>query len=84
MWRSELTPTESSYGALVYTVIALQAFYVAVVAFMALYTFVRFRAGLLSRVRRATFDNTMLMWHYTVAQGLAALILVHAFPRFLP
>jgi cytochrome c oxidase subunit I+III len=31
-------------------------------------------------VRRQTFDNTMLMWHYTVAQGLVALVIVQFFP----
>jgi cytochrome c oxidase subunit I+III len=48
---------------------------------MALYTLARRRAGLLDGERRATLDCTMLLWHYTVAQGIGALILVHGFPR---
>jgi len=76
-----LDPTESSYGALVYAFIALQGFYVAAVAVMALYTVARRAAGLLDRERRATLDCTMLLWHYTVAQGLGAIVIVHAFPR---
>jgi cytochrome c oxidase subunit I+III len=76
-----LTPSESSYGAAVYTVLGLQAFYVVVVVFMALYTVARGLAGLLDRERRVTFENTMLFWHYTAAQGIVALVLVHVFPR---
>jgi cytochrome c oxidase subunit I+III len=35
---------------------------------------------LIDNVRRNTFDNTRLMWHYTVAQGLIALAVMHS-PR---
>ena len=84
LWESGLSPVESGYGALVYTFVVLQGFYVVVIAFMAVYTIARERAGLLDRARRVTFDNTMLLWHYTVVQGLAALLLVHGFPRLVP
>jgi cytochrome c oxidase subunit I+III len=40
--------------------------------------------GRLHARRRATFDNTMLFWHYTVGQGLASLALVHGAARWLP
>jgi len=53
------------------------------VAIMGLYTFARSACGLINRERRATFDNTMLFWHYTVIQGLIALAVVHLSPRFL-
>jgi heme/copper-type cytochrome/quinol oxidase subunit 3 len=78
-----LAPTGSSYGALVYGFLALQGFYVAAVATMALYTLARRAAGLLDGERRATFDNTMLLWHYTVAQSLGGLLIVHGFPRWI-
>ena len=39
--------------------------------------------GLLGPERRVTFENTMLFWYYTVAQGLIALALVHSFPRLV-
>ena len=48
---------------------------------MGLYTIARWLAGKLDSVRRATFDNTMLFWHYTVGQGLVGLLVVHGFPR---
>jgi cytochrome c oxidase subunit I+III len=76
-----LEPTASSYGALVYSFLCLEGFYVAAVATMALYTVARRAAGLLDRERRATLDCTMLLWHYTVAQGIGALVIVHGFPR---
>jgi cytochrome c oxidase subunit I+III len=78
-----LEPTASSYGALVYGFLSLQGFYVAALVTMALYTLARHGAGLLDRARRATFDNAMLLWHYTVAQSLGGLLVVHGFPRWI-
>ncbi|MGD9762358.1 MAG: cytochrome c oxidase subunit I [Candidatus Binatia bacterium] len=83
-WQTGLRPTDSSYGAVVYTVIALQAAYVATAILMALYTLARSLFGLLDRRRTVTFENTMLFWHYTVGQGLVGLALTHAIPRVLP
>lgn len=77
--QGTLRPTDSSYGAVVYMVSTLQAIYVAFVAFMGLYTVARSAAGLLSDRRRQTFDNTRLLWLYTVVQGLLGLALVHGF-----
>jgi cytochrome c oxidase subunit I+III len=81
--ESGLSPATTSYGALVYTAECLQAFLVAVVTLMGLYTLARSFAGRLGPERRATFDNTRLLWHYTVVQGLAVLALVHLAPRAL-
>jgi cytochrome c oxidase subunit I+III len=78
-----LAPTASSYGALVYTASGLQGFLVAALVIMALFALARSFGGRLGPERRATFDNTRLLWHYTVAQGLAALALVHGMPRVL-
>ena len=76
-----LRPSHSAYGAAVYMVVALQGFFVAIAACMGLYTATRSACGLLSSRRRQTFDNTMLFCHYTVAQGLLGLALVHGFAR---
>jgi cytochrome c oxidase subunit I+III len=62
---------------------ALQGFFVAVAVAMALYTLARSCCGLLDAHRRVTFDNAMLFWHYTVAQGIAGLALVHGVARML-
>lgn len=79
---SGLKGAESAYGAIVYTIIAYQAFHVAVVLVMGLYTLARSAFGLVGSQRRVTFDNTMLFWHYTCAQGVLAQVLLHLFPRF--
>jgi len=80
-WRTGLSPEAHAYGASVYAIIALQAFFVVTTVIMGLYTIARWLAGKLDSVRRATFDNTMLFWHYTTAQGLVGLIVVYGAPH---
>jgi len=80
-WQSGLNPTAHSYGAVVYAFSALQGQYIGAVAIMGGYTVARAVSGRLDGVRRSTFDNTMLLWHYTVAQALVGLLVVHGFPR---
>jgi cytochrome c oxidase subunit I+III len=80
-WRTGLKPDASAYGAAVYCIVALQAFFVGTASIMAVYTVARWLAGKLDRVRRATFDNTMLFWYYTTAQGLVGLLVTYGFPR---
>jgi cytochrome c oxidase subunit I+III len=82
-WRTGLKPDASAYGAVVYCIISLQGFFVATVLLMGAYTIARRLAGKLDRVRRATFDNTMLFWHYTSAQGVFGLLLTYGFPRLV-
>ena len=82
-WWTGLRPSERSYAAIVYTLLAWQGLHVATLAVMALYTVARSWCGLLSAVRRVTFDNTMLFWHYMVGQALATLALIHFFPRLV-
>jgi cytochrome c oxidase subunit I+III len=82
-WQSGLRPAASSYGAVVYTITGLQGFYVAVLGLMALFVLARSLAGRLDGVWRASFDNTLLLWHFTTAQGAIGLILVALFPRAL-
>jgi cytochrome c oxidase subunit I+III len=81
--QSGLEPTQSSYGAVVYMVAALQSQYVLVLTIVAGYVLARSWRGMLGRTRRVTFDNAMLLWHYAVAQGMVGLLLVHAFPRIV-
>ena len=82
-WQTGLRPAANSYGAVVYTFIALQGFFVAVMTIMGLYTLARSLCGMLNGTRRATFDNTMLLWHYTTMQGLVALATSTFFPRLV-
>ena len=82
-WQGGLRPQDSGYGASVYTLVGLQGFFVIVIVFMGLYTVARSLAGLLHAERRVTFENTMLFWYYTIAQGLIAIALLHSFPRLI-
>jgi heme/copper-type cytochrome/quinol oxidase subunit 3 len=79
----ELDPSGSSYGATVQTVVALGATCALVVTVFALFALARRLAGLLDRERRNVLDNTRLLWHYTVAQSLVSLALIHGFPRWV-
>jgi cytochrome c oxidase subunit I+III len=82
-WQAGLRPTDSGYAAVVYTFSVLQGQFVAVLLVMCFYVLARSACGLLDAGRRASFDNTMLLWHYTVVQGLAGIAVVHGFPRLL-
>ena len=83
LWHSGLRPQPHAYGAVVYTMMAHQALHAVMLAVMAGYTLARSVSKLLDSVRRATFDNTMLLWYYTVAQGLIVLAMAHVFPRLV-
>jgi heme/copper-type cytochrome/quinol oxidase subunit 3 len=78
-----LSPRESAYGAIVYAVLSIDGFFAVVVITMALFAVARRFAGRLDRNRRVTFDNARIFWHYTVAQALAGLAMVHGFPRLV-
>lgn len=79
--QAGVAPTESAYGASVYMLLSVQAFFAAIMTLMGGYTIARSIAGMLHSERRVTYENTMLFWHYTVAQGLIMLALIHGFPR---
>jgi cytochrome c oxidase subunit I+III len=75
------SPAGSSHGAMISAIVRFQSLFVAIVAVMAGFTLAKSWAGLLDSVRRATFDNTMLLWRYTVVQGTIALAILYLFPR---
>jgi cytochrome c oxidase subunit I+III len=76
-----LRPTDSAYGAVVYAFIALQLCYVVTAAIMGWFLLARGLTRRLDRTRRQTYDNTLLVWHYTVAQGIVAIAVIQLFPR---
>jgi heme/copper-type cytochrome/quinol oxidase subunit 3 len=80
-WR--LSPTETVYGAIVHLLVGLAGFYGLVIFAMALFVVARAAKGLVDPVRRVTFDNARLFWHYAVGQTLVGLALVHGFPRLV-
>src|SRR5690606_7337136 len=80
-WMTGLRPQESAYAAAVYALSGLQGLLTCVCVYMSLFAVIRSAAGRLSAIHRACYDSTMLMGHYTVAQGLLILGMVHGFPR---
>ena len=60
--------------------LSVDAFYAVCAITLALFALARHAKGLLDGGRRVNFDNAKLLWHYTVAQTLAGLALVHMFP----
>jgi cytochrome c oxidase subunit I+III len=81
--ETELVPTASAYGAAVYVISANQGVHVGALMIMAGFVMARAWTGRLSWERRASYDNTMLLWAYTACQGLVGLAVLHLFPRFL-
>jgi cytochrome c oxidase subunit I+III len=81
--HGDVAPSQTAYGALVCTFLAFDGFFIASTLVLALFVLARQAAGRLDRVRRVSFDNARLFWHYTVAQALVGIALVHGFPRLL-
>jgi cytochrome c oxidase subunit I+III len=80
-WSVGLRPDADAHAAMVFMASFLQLQLVLALAVMAAFAIARRFAGMLNRRRRVVFDNLALLWHYTVAQGLLGLLLVHGFPR---
>ena len=78
-----VSPAASAYGAVVYLVLSMEGFFGVIVIVMALFALARQLAGRLDSVRRVTFDNARLYWHYTVVQSLLGLLVLHGFPRWV-
>ncbi len=78
-----LSPSESAYSALVALVVSVGGFFAVVALAMASFVIARALARKVDAVRRVSFDNARLFWHYTVAQGVVGVALVHGFPRLV-
>ena len=79
----DVSPSETAYGAIVYFIVGLAGFYGVVLAILALFVGARAWKGMVDPVRRVTFDNARLLWHYAVVQALVGLVVVHGFPRLV-
>lgn len=80
-WRAGLRPQASAYEASVYALVGAQAAFTLFSTLMGVFSVARSLGGRLTSARRACFDSTAMLWHYTVLQGLLSLGLVHGFPR---
>lgn len=80
-WQTGLRPRHSGYAAAVYGLAGYQALLTVILCFMGAFTLARSLAGRLGPRRRGSFNNTSLLWHYAVGQGLAALLVLHGLAR---
>ncbi|ANN77462.1 cytochrome c oxidase subunit I [Bordetella flabilis] len=76
-WQTGLRPQDSAYAATVYGLAGYQALLTITLCFMGAFTLARSLARRLGPRHRGSFHNTSLLWHYVVAQGLIALLIVH-------
>jgi cytochrome c oxidase subunit I+III len=82
-WQTGLRPAQNAYGASVYLGIVLFGQLAFADVILGGFVAARHIAGRLDRERRVTFDNLALLFHYTVAQSLVGLALLHGFPRLV-
>jgi cytochrome c oxidase subunit I+III len=77
---TSLRPEASGQGATVYTFLAWQGFFTAVVALMGFYAVLRWIAGHVKADRPSTFDLIGLFIGYSAGQGTFAALLTRLFP----
>jgi cytochrome c oxidase subunit I+III len=80
---SGLRPAVNAYGSMVYMAAVLFAQLITALVIMGLFVVARHARGKLDGARRVSFDNFMLLYHYTTGQTLFGLVLVHGFPRLV-
>ncbi len=78
-----LAPKANAWSATVAALLAWQGFHVAVLVVMGGYLVARKLSGRLVDTQRATLDNVVLFWGYTLLQGALAVALVQGLPRWL-
>jgi cytochrome c oxidase subunit I+III len=81
--QAGLSPRANAWSATVAALLAWQGFHGLVLLVMGAYLLARSWSGRLLPNARATLDNTALMWHGTVVQGLAGMALVRLLPAWM-
>ena len=76
----EASPVRSGYGAIVWSLVALQGFEVLAAIVLTGFGIARRCARLVDRTRRNVFDNARIFLHYVVAQNVVGVVLLQAFP----
>jgi cytochrome c oxidase subunit I+III len=82
-WSAGLRPSNDAHAAMVNVNSVLQLQLAAALVVMAGFAIARRLTDRLHRDHPAVFDNLGLLWHYTVAQALLGLLLVHGAPYLL-
>ena len=80
-WLTCLRPHENAYAALVYMGSVLNLQVVVAVLIMCGFTGVRLAMRKTEHWRRASFENTAILYLFAAAQSFFGLLLIHGFPR---
>lgn len=80
-WQTGLRPHENAYAALVYMASVLNLQVVVAVLIMCGFTGVRLAMHKTEHWRRATFENSSILYLFAAAQLFFGLLLIHGFPR---
>ena len=78
-----LSPRSNAWSATVAALLAWQAFHVAVMGVLTAYLLARRWSGQLIAGQRATLDNIVLFWQYTLLQGVITVGFVQWLPALL-
>ncbi|MCW5623838.1 MAG: cbb3-type cytochrome c oxidase subunit I [Burkholderiales bacterium] len=70
-----LEPTRMGWSATIAALLSYQGFHGVLLTLIALHLTVRAWSGRISPMRRATYDNCALLWHYSCAQGIFIMVL---------
>jgi cytochrome c oxidase subunit I+III len=73
-------PTDSGYGAIVWSILSVEGFELASAVVLSGFAIARRAARRLDAKRRNVFDNARIFWHYVVAQHVIGLAMLYGFP----
>ena len=78
LMSTNLRPELHGFASTSYTIVAWQGLHAVLLTIMGAYTLARVWAGMVDSTRRNVFDNTRIMWYYSAAQGLIALVVLQS------
>ena len=78
-----LDPTAHAWGATIAAMLGYQGLHIFIVAIIAIYLICRSWDGKLRGRNRGSFDNSALIWHGTVLQGVLGTLAVSLLPQWM-
>jgi cytochrome c oxidase subunit I+III len=78
-----LDPTAHAWSATIAAMLAYQGFHVFILAIIGIYLFLRSWDGKLRGRNRGSFDNSALIWHGSVLQGVIGTLAVSLLPQWM-
>jgi cytochrome c oxidase subunit I+III len=78
-----LDPTATAWAATIGALLAYQGWHVFILSIVGIYLFLRAWNGKLHGRNRGTFDNSALIWHGSVLQGVLGTLAVSFLPQWM-